>query len=96
MIRLVCPKCGEPDGLWTVCSFEGWISVDATYDGNRRSLVEARHGTPYYEVSNVAFDLDKHEMGCSCGWEGGVDDLIQLGNDGEPLDKPIPGQETMC
>lgn len=96
-LLLVCPTCRSSKGLWAVASFEGWHSVEVTFDGKHSKLEAATHGDPYYEVTgSEAYDLDRYDMGCSlCDWTGQVQDLVQLGTDGEPLVHPPKNQLTI-
>lgn len=101
-VRLVCPQCKSADGLWATASFEGWHSVDVVLEpipteaATRRVLKPVRRGSPYYEVTgHEGYDLEAHEMGCTCGWEGQVQQLLHLGLDGKALPEIHPEQERL-
>lgn len=91
--HLHCPRCSASNGLWAPARFAGWCSVVVAPGEHRPVLTQSDDGSPNYEADREAQEIEQHEIGCSCGWEGDPRDLLDC--NGEPQRTVHPQQMAL-
>lgn len=87
--RYVCPKCGSACGFWRGVEVPGWESVDEYL----KPLGRAR-STDHEAMWDDAVGTGSYGCG-ECGWEGDIRGLTKIDLNGDPVEEPIEGQESL-